>query len=148
MISYLVDRVLSQADERFGEGLRNLPMQELELALKQSVATYLSSGSDEDKGLVGYVVRRARNALVPRIETYLLSAYREELKVDGSGGGVSLEKVREPALKAISKHLAEIVMSPLNKQLAIFMTLYLLLAVGWWFWLLLLLAALSRVSGH
>jgi hypothetical protein len=124
-------------------------LQRLEAALKQRVTTHLGSDDeDEGRGLLPYVLRRARRVLVPRIESYLLTAYREEQRADGSGGGVSLAKVRERTLRAVSERLAELVMSPLNKQLAVFMTLYVLLAAGWWFWLLLLFGGLSKLGGH
>ena len=148
LVAYLIDRVLSRLQQHVGTGLSNLPLQRLEQALKETVSSYLGSSEEDDgRGMLGYVVRRARKALVPRIEAYLLSAYREEQRADGSGGGVSIEKVRARALQATSERLSEIVMSPLNKQLAVFMTLYVLLAGGWWFWIFLIGAAFSKLTG-
>jgi len=145
LVSYLIDRVLTRLEQHVGGSLRNLPLQRIEQALQQTVASYLGSSSEDDgTGLLAYVLRRARRSLVPRIERYLLTAYREEQHADGSGGGVSLEKVRERALLATSERLEQIIMSPLNKQLAVFMTLYVLFAAGWWFWLFLLLGLLTK----
>ena len=146
LVAHLVDQVISRLERHLGSGLGNLPLQRLEEALKQRVTTHLGSeAEDEGTGVLGYVLRRARRSLVPRIEGYLLSAYREEQRADGSGGGVSLVKVRERTLQNVSQRLAEIVMSPLNKQLAVFMTLYVLVAAGWWFWLFLLMAGISKL---
>ncbi len=140
--------MLSGLEQHRGSGLGNLPLQRIEGALKQRLSTHLGTDAEDDgSGVLSYVLRRARRALVPRIESYLLTAYREEQRTDGSGGGVSLAKVRERTLQNISGRLEELVMSPLNKQLAIFMTLYVLLAAGWWFWLFLLTAGLSKLSG-
>ena len=147
LVSHLVDRVLARLEQAVGPSLSNLPLQRLELSLKDAVSKYLASSTeDEGTGVLGYVLRRARKALVPRIESYLLTAYRAEQQADGTGGGVSLQKVRERTQLAISERLTEIVMSPLNKQLAIFMTLYVVLAAGWWYWLLLLVRAFARLT--
>lgn len=149
LVSYLVDGVLSRLERHLGPSVGNLPLQRWESSLKETVASYLGSDDEvEATGLMAYVLRRARRALVPRIEGYLLTAYRAEQQADGSGGGVSLVKVRERALRAVSERLTQIVMSPLNKQLALFMTLYVLVAVGWWFWLFLLVGGVSKVAGH
>lgn len=143
LVSYVVDKVLGRLQQRFAEKLANLPLQQLESSLKEIIASYLTSmEDDEGKGLAAWVVRRARKAIATHLETYLLAAYREEQKQDGSGGGVSIEKVRARVTKELSTRLKELVMSPLNKQLAVFMTLYVLLAGGWWFWLFHLFNAL------
>ena len=149
LVAHVVDRVLARLEARFGEKLANLPLQQLEVGLKEAVAAYLGSrGEDEGRGLVRYVVRRARGAIARRIETYFLAAYRAEMRSDGSGGGVAMQKVREQATRELSSRLGEILMSPLNKQLAILMTLYLLLAAGWWFWLFLILMVPVLLAGH
>jgi len=36
----------------------------------------------------------------------------------------------------------------LNKQLAVFMTLYVFLAAGWWFWPYLILMGIGLVAEH
>lgn len=142
LVSHVVERVLGKLQQRFGERLANLPLQQLETTLKEVVAGYLASREDDEgRGLAAWVVRRARKAIAARLETYLLAAYREEQQQDGRGGGVSLAKVRERVTKELSARLAGLVMSPLNKQLALFLTLYVLLAGGWWFWLSLLASA-------
>jgi hypothetical protein len=149
LVAHGVDRVMTKLDQRFGERLANLPLLELEVALKAIVATTLKSkDEDEGKGLLAYILRRARKAIVPRIETYLLAAYRQEQQQDGSGGGLSMQKVRDRASHELSTRLGDLVMAPLNKQRTIFMILYVLLAVGWWFWLFLIIAATSRLAGH
>ena len=149
LVSYLVDAVLSRLDSVVGAGLANLPLERVERALKQVIATYLGTAEQDDgNGLLAYVLRRARGALMPPIEACLLTAYRQAQDENGAGGGVSLAKVRENALSALSERLSEIVISPLNKQLALLMTLYVLLAGGWWFWLALLIVATGKLSGH
>jgi hypothetical protein len=149
LVSHVVDRVLTMLADRFGEKLANLPLHQLEVALKEVVATYLASKEeDEGKGMVAYVVRRARTGIARRIDSYLLAAYREELKQDGSGGGLSVQKVRERATTQMSSRLGELVMSPLNKQLVVFMVLYLLVACGWWFWLFLIVVGCGTLPSH
>jgi hypothetical protein len=148
LVAHVVDRVMAGLGERYGERLANLPLQQLEVALKEIVVKYLSAkDDDEGRGLAAYVVRRARVTIVARIETCLLAAYREELAHDGAGGGVSLAKLRARVSGEISGRLGELVMSPLNKQLAVFMTLYVLFAAGWWFWLFLLLMVVGTIAG-
>jgi len=149
LVSHVVGRVMALVEERFGARLANLPLQQLEQALKEIVAQYLiSKEDDEGRGMAAYVVRRARGVIVARIETYLLADYRELHAQDGSGGGVSVSKLRDRLSEGLSSRLAGLVMSPLNKQLAIFMTLYVLLAAGWWLWLFLILAGLGKLAGH
>jgi hypothetical protein len=79
--------------------------------------------------------RRGKLAITRRMETYLLTAYRAEQQADGRGGGVSLEKVGHRVSDEMSRRLGEIVMSPLNKQLALSMGFYVLLASTAWQWL-------------
>ena len=151
LVAHLTGRVLAQLEDRFGEQLANLPLQQLEAALKDVVAHYLATNDEEfnrDKGLLAYVLRRARISLTRKIEGYLLAAYREELNERGAGGGVSLEKVRDRTNQEISSRLGELVLAPLNKQLAVLLTLYLLLAVGWWFWLMLIIGGVGTLTSH
>ena len=149
LAAYLVDRLLSPLEARLGNSLGNLPLQDIEMALKAQVSALLGSDvEDEGTGMLAYVLRRARRALVPRIEVYLLAAYREEQRPGGSGGGVSLAQVRARTLQNISGRLAELLLAPLNRQLRLFMTLYVLLAGGWWFWLELLAGLLANLGGH
>lgn len=149
LVAHVVGRVLALLQQRFGEQLANLPLQQLEATIKQVVGSYLASKEeDEGRGLAAWVVRRARTAIALRLETSLLAAYREEQTQDGQGGGVSLEKVRVRVTQELSARLKGLVMSPLNRQLALFMTLYLLLAGGWWFWVFLAVSGVSRLVGH
>ena len=149
LASHFVHRVTAKLGESHGERLQNLPLQQLEARLKQTISGYLASKEDDEgKGMAAYVVRRARTAIVARIETYLLAAYREELAQDGSGGGVSLPKLRDRVASEMSSRLGDIVMSPLNKQLAVLMTVYVLLTTGWWFWLYLIIMAVGMLAGH
>jgi hypothetical protein len=149
LVSHVVGRVLAMLEDRFGERLANIPLQQLEVALKEIVATYLASKEDDEgKGLIAYVVRRARSSITLRIEKYFLAAYREELKESGHGDGVSMQKVRDRAARELSSNLGELVMSPLNRQLVIFLVLYLLLAAGWWFWLFLILLGIGLLISH
>lgn len=151
LVSHLVERVLLGLERHVGPGLANLPLQRLEVALKRTATDLLGSDDDEEnegKGMLAWVLRRARRALIPRIESYLLTAYRAEQQADGSGGGVSLQTVRDRTQQAVSERLTDIVMSPLNKQLAVFMTMYVLLAGGWWFWLFFLLRLITQAPLH
>jgi hypothetical protein len=149
LASHLVGRVLAMLEARFGEDLANIPLQQLEVALKEIVATCMASKEDDEgKGMLAYVVRRARASITLCIENYLLTAYREELKESGHGGGVSMQKVRDRATRALSSNLGELVMSPLNKQLVVFLVLYLVLATGWWFWLFLILQGIGLLTSR
>jgi hypothetical protein len=144
LVDHVVGRVMSMLVGRFGEKLANLPLQQLENALKEIVAKILSS-KEEGSWLVSYVVRRAQKAVVLRIEKYLLHAYREELGRDGSGGGIAIRKLHDRVSQEISGRLGELVMAPLNKQLFVFMAAYVLLACGWWYWMGLLFMLLEHV---
>jgi hypothetical protein len=133
LVRYVVDRVIGLLARHVGGPVSNLPLAEVERRLKAAVDEYL--GSDdmrEGSGLGGWILRRAKRSIVRRIDRYLLAAYRAEERPDGSGGGVSLEKVGARVSHEMSTRLGEIVMSPLNKQLAVFMILYVALGVGWW----------------
>ncbi len=144
LVSYVVDRVMALLIRRLGGPVSDLPLQRIEEALKGALGQYAQSGDlDEGRGLSAWVVRRSKLAIARRIETYLLAAYRAERRPDGSGGGVSLEKVGARVSAEMSQRLGEIVMSPLNKQLALFMIAYVLIAGGWWFWLFQLLRLLG-----
>jgi len=57
-----------------------------------------------------------------------------------------MAKVQARATEALSSRLGDLVFAPLNKQRAILVSGYLVLAAGWWFWLLLILAGLHRVA--
>ncbi|MCC6808918.1 MAG: hypothetical protein IT381_15935 [Deltaproteobacteria bacterium] len=146
LVKYVTDRVMGTLISVLGGPVSNLPLQQLEEKLKAATNTVLKT-DDEGKGLAAWVVKRAKKKITTKVETFLLAEYRAEQQKDGSGGGVSLEKVAERVNEKVSGNIAGFVMSPLNKQLAVFMTLYVLFAAGWWFWLFLLLSALGKVAG-
>jgi hypothetical protein len=132
LVSYVVDRVMRRVETKVGGPLSNLPLARFERMLKGVLDEYL--GSDEMKeggGLTGWVLRAAKRAIVRRIDTYLLAAYRAEEHPDGTGGGVLLARVRERAAAEISTRLGHLVMAPLNKQLALFLFLYVGLGFFW-----------------
>jgi hypothetical protein len=146
LVQYVVDRVMALLARHVGGFVSNLPLAEVERRLKAAVDEYL--GSDdmrEGSGLGGWILRRAKRSIAKRIDRYLLAAYRAEERPDGSGGGVSLEKVGARVSSEMSARLGEIVMSPLNKQLAVFMILYIALGVGWWRLLFGALSLLGRL---
>ncbi len=145
LVRYVVDRVMPLLARRIGGFVSNLPLAQVERHLKGALDEYL--GSDdmrEGSGLAGWVVRRGKRVVVKRIDGYLLTAYRAEERPDGSGGGVSLEKVAARVSAEMSSRLGDLVMSPLNKQLALFAILLVTLGVGWWFLLLQLMSLLAR----
>jgi hypothetical protein len=123
----------------------NLPLQQVETKVKEVVAGF---SPEAGKGIAAWVIRRAQKTIITKLETYLLSAYRAEQMSDGSGGGVSLEKVKARVTKEMSEKMGSFVMGPLNKQLFIFMTLYIALAAGWWYWLFLLARLVGIPMGH
>jgi hypothetical protein len=148
LVRYVVERVMALLIKHLGGSLSNLPLQQVEVALKSALDQYVHSDDmAEGSGLAAWVLRRGKLAIVRRVDKYLLAAYRAEQRPDGAGGGVSLEKVGERVSAEMSQRLSEIVMSPLNKQLALFMAAYLLLAGGWWYWLFLLFRLFGAVAG-
>jgi hypothetical protein len=131
LVSHVVSRVLGFVEERFGDRLSNLPLADLEAGLKQATARYLGSDdAHEGAGITGYVLRRAKRSITTRIDTYLLAAYRAEATASG-GGGVDMQKVRARVVHEMSTRMGELVMSPLNKQLALFVVLFFTLGIGW-----------------
>lgn len=141
LTSFVANRVLGILETYLGGPVSNLPLQQLEAKLKEAINQYVKTS--EGTGIAAWVVTRVKKKLATKLETYLLAAYRAEQQKDGSGGGVSLEKVFAPVRKQLSDGLAGWVMSPLNKQLGLFMTLYVLVAGGWWFWLYLLVSLIA-----
>jgi hypothetical protein len=132
LVAYVVDRILLKLHAKIGGPISNLPLARFERLLKTTLDDYL--GSDdmrEGRGLTGWVVRAAKRAIVRRVETYLLAAYRAEERPDGTGGGVSLERVRERATAELSSRLGTLVMAPLNKQLALFIALVTVVPLFW-----------------
>jgi hypothetical protein len=132
LVRDVVGRVMALLEARVGARVSSLPLAQFERHVRGALDQYLGSADvREGSGLTGWVVRRAKRAVVVRAERYLLTAYRAEERPDGSGGGVSLQKVEAHVTGVLSERLGEIVMSPLNKQLAIFMVLYVGVGVGW-----------------
>lgn len=143
LVAWAVDRVLALLTDKLGGPISNLPLQQLEAKLKEVLDRWIKTS--EGEGVGAWVVNRAKRALTDKIESTLLSAYRAEQTADGKGGGVSMDKVRARVQSELSEGLADLVMGPLNQQLAIFMTAYVLLAAGWWYWMSLLVTVLSAL---
>lgn len=131
--------------QRVGGPVSNLPLAQLQTTLRGALDQVL--GTDEGGGITGWVLRTIKRRLVSTLETYLLEAYRAEFRPDGTGGGVSLEKLFVPVRQRLASGLADTVMAPLNKHLALISVAYVLVAGGWWFWLFLILRLITR-SGH
>ncbi|HEU4536108.1 MAG TPA: hypothetical protein VFS00_18415 [Polyangiaceae bacterium] len=148
LVRHVVDRIMGLLIRHLGGPLSNLPLQRVEEAMKAAIGQYsMSEDVQEGAGLGAWVVRRGKLAITRRIDTYLLTAYRAEQRADGSGGGVSLERVGERVGHEMSTRLGEIVMGPLNQQLAIFMVAYVVLAGGWWYWLSLIVRLVGAAAG-
>jgi hypothetical protein len=146
LTAYVANTVLGLLEKHLGGPVSNLPLEQLETKLKAVLDRYV--GASEGKGVAAWVVTRVKKKLATKLETYFLAAYRAELQKDGSGGGVSIEKVFQPVRAQLSEGLAGWVMSPLNKQLALFMTLYVLVAGGWWYWLYLIMSLFTRAASQ
>jgi len=132
LVRYVVGRVLAFVESRFGSTIANLPLDQAEAALKDAVSRYLGSGdATEGSGLSGFVLRRAKRSITDKIETYLLSAYRAEATAIGAGGGVDIGRLGARVTLEMSTKMGELVMSPVNKQLALFLFLVLGLGIGW-----------------
>ena len=143
LVRYVVDRVTGLLDKSLGPVVKNLPLARFEAQVKEAVDGYVRSGDlAEGNGLAAWVVRRGKRFIAKRVDVYLLSAYRAELEADGSGGGVSLQKIGDRVSAELSGRLGKLVMSALNKQLALLMTVYIVIATGWWYWLFLLMRLL------
>jgi hypothetical protein len=149
LVAHVTERLLARLEERFGERLANLPLQQVQDALNDVIATYL--GSDDatlgsGRGLLAYVLRRARTGIARRIATLFLAAYREELRASGEGGGIAMAKLRTRTTAALTDRFEDLLFSPLDRQRAILATSYGLLATGWWFWLTFLLSVIRRAA--
>jgi hypothetical protein len=142
LVDYVVSGVLCALIDNLGVPVSNMPLQQLETKLKAVLEQTLRVR--EGSGLAAWVVQRAKRSLTKKAETYLMNAYRAELQADGSGGGVSLERVGARVKQELAGGLGSLLMSPLDKQLWIFMTAYVLIAGGWWFWIFLLLRMITR----
>jgi hypothetical protein len=136
LVRYVVSRALETLERAVGGPISNLPLQRVEDELSGAVDALAKK--TEGTGLAAWVVTRAKRAVMPRLRSYLLTAYRAELQADGSGGGVALAKVAARVEGELAANLGELVMSPLDKQLVFLACAYVAVAAGWWFWLFLL----------
>lgn len=145
LVGYLVDRILASITNRFGTTLANLPLSDFEAASRDAVNRYLkSSEMQEGSGIAGWVLRRAKTAILGKIDTYLLAAFRAESTASG-GGGVDMAKVGARVRQEVSAQFAGALMSAMNKQLALFSLLVVLLGVGWFHLILGIFALLGKV---
>jgi hypothetical protein len=132
LVRQVVDRVIALLQQQLGTRLANLPLATLEDRLKQAIKTYLGSeDNDTGRGLLAWVVRKARRLITEKVETFLLRAFRAEQGAQG-GGGIDLEKVRARVAEQLSSHLQEIVAGPLNGQLAVLLLLFFGFGTGWY----------------
>lgn len=132
LVKWIVTRVMTFLEERVGGRVSNLPLAKFEFAVKGATQRYLGSDEmNEGRGVLGWVLRRAKRSIADRVEKYTLAEYRAEIRKSGEGGGVSLEKVSARVMSELSEKLADTVMSPLNTQLAIFMVAYAVIGIGW-----------------
>lgn len=141
LLARSVDAVFAQLDRRVGAHLANLPLAQAETTLKALVQRALGNPAEGRRGFRGWVLRALRDRITGAVETYLLSAYRAELTVQG-GGGVDLARLRERVVEAATGHLRESLLGPLNLQLAVLLLLFVGLGVGW-FHLALAIVALA-----
>jgi hypothetical protein len=133
LVRWVVDRVLAFVDARVGGALHDMPIADFERRLGEATKKYLGSAdAREGNGITGFVLRRAKRRIAKRIAKYTLAAYRAEATSGGGGGGISLAKISDRVGAEMSTRLSEIVMSPLNKTLAILLAVYLVVGIGWW----------------
>lgn len=128
LVGLLLDRVtglarksrrVSGALDKGESVLGNLPLHQWETWLTAGVEDYLGS-DDPVMGNEGNLVTRFfRRFLVARIQRYLLRIVRQEIAADGSGGGVSVQRVREVALVKCADMLEETVEGAMFTHLAI-----------------------------
>lgn len=150
LVKWVVAKIMGYLEEKLGGRLSNLPLGQFEERLKAAIDKYLGSDDmHEGRGIVGWVLRRSKKAIVDRVETYTLSAYRaEQQEGAASGGGVSMQKVGTRVSEELSGHLGDFVMSPLNTQLWIFIAIYAVIGIGWMHIILGLIALLSKIAGN
>ncbi len=145
LTKYILNQVLGLLKDRLGDSVSNLPLQQFEEKLKQVVAQYVTIPDMTDsQGRTPWVLRQIKKRVAESISTKLLAAYRAELQANGSSGEISLEKVTARVSVEVSRRLGRLLMSPLKKQLAILLSLYLLLGTTWWYWIFLLLRFLGK----
>lgn len=146
LVGYLVDRILGTIQQRYGTALANLPLADLESASKEAVTRYLgSSEMNEGTGITGWVLKRAKKSALEKIDTYLLAAFRAEATASG-GGGVDMNKVSARVRSEVSAQLSGALMSAMNKQLALFSLLVVVIGVGWFHLILGFFALLGKAG--
>jgi hypothetical protein len=131
LVAQAVDGVLGLIRQRLGTQLANLPLAQIEAALKQAVRSYL--GDEESggrRGLSGWMLRKARRLVVRNVELVLLSAFRAQLSGKDGGGGIDLHKVRDQVIEQAGGHLREFLLGPLTPQLVLLLVLFFGLGVG------------------
>ncbi|MCB9690307.1 MAG: hypothetical protein H6736_00690 [Alphaproteobacteria bacterium] len=136
MVTYLVGAILdrvtglmrksrrvSAALDAGEDKLANLPLQQWESWLTQGVDDYLGVDDPElggaPPGMAGKVVVLFRGFLVGQVKRLLLAVVREEAAADGSGGGVSIARVREVGLELADEKVTELVEGVMQTHLLI-----------------------------
>lgn len=149
LVLHVVERVMAFLEQRIGGPVSNLPLETIQRYVTEAMDRYLGSDDmNEGRGVAGWVVRTSKRAVVRRIERYTLAAYRAESDGAGAGGGVSIAKVRDRVATELSTNLASLVMSPLDKQLGIFLVGFVALGLGWFHLVLLIIRLLGRSLGQ
>lgn len=135
LVIYLIEQILDRttalmrrsdalsraldASERFAG---NIPLQTWEDGLKRSVAGYLGEPDEISSGMHGIrrsITRWIKAFLCRKIEVYLLKVVRQEVDARGTGGGVSMARVREVALERGEGYFVELIKGVMNKYLLI-----------------------------
>jgi hypothetical protein len=112
-----IDRVMNDTQLN----LENLPLQVWEDNLKLAVTQYLKKDDPSLSGIKRFQRRIAgtiKRLLCRRIEFFLLAIVRQEATNSG-GGGISIQRVREVALRKIEGFFRDWIVGLMNKQLMI-----------------------------
>ncbi len=148
LVRHVVDRVFDFLHSRFGSSLSQVPLGELEAALRTGVERYMGSADmDEGRGITGFVLRRAKRAILDKVDDYLLVAYRAEAGPLGAGGGVDLSKVHARVVQEMSARAEDVVSGTLNKQALLFVALVVLVSVFWFHIIMGVLMAIGLAFG-
>lgn len=148
LVRHVVDRVFGFLHSRFGHSLAQVPLAELEAALRTGVEQYFGSADmDEGRGITRYVLRRAKRSILEKVDHYLLVAYRAEAGPAGAGGGVDLGKVHARVVHEMTERAEELVTGSLNKQGALFLALVFVVSVGWFHLIMGVLMLISLAFG-
>lgn len=111
-------RVASALDKT-QDHLSNLPLHRWETTLTTVVEDYLGSDDPELGNAGGRVGRFFRRFIVRRIQRYLLRIVRQEIRADGSGGGVSVARVRSVAIEQAADKVTDMIEGLMFQHLAI-----------------------------